>query len=215
MRDAGLFFDLDGTLIDSRADLACAVNLVLSEYNLPRLSLATVVSFVGDGLRNLARRSFPALPESEQDRAQAMLRRVYSEHALDATVLYPGVAEGVAALRRAGFMLAVITNKVEPDSRRILEYLGIADEFSEIIGADSGFPIKPAPDSILHLLAKYNLAPDKCWMLGDNHTDMGAARTAGVLRGYAAWGFGTLQGERFDAGFSNFGEFTAAMLTAN
>jgi len=212
MRESGLFFDLDGTLIDSRADLACAVNLVLAEYNAPPLALATVVSFVGDGLRNLARRSFAALPEAEQDRALALLRRFYSEHEVEATVLYPGVGDGVAALRRAGFVLAVVTNKPEPDSVHILKSLGIYDGFDEIIGADSGFAIKPAPDSILHLTAKYNLDPRKCWMLGDNHTDLGAARAAGVNRGYAAWGFGSLKGEAFDAEFASFEAFTAAML---
>ncbi len=212
MRESGLFFDLDGTLIDSRADLACAVNLVLAEYNVPPLALATVVSFVGDGLRNLARRSFAALPESEQDRALSLLRRFYSEHEVEATVLYPGVGDGMEALRRAGFVLAVVTNKPEPDSVHILKALGIYDRFDEIIGADSGFAIKPAPDSILHLTAKYRLDSRRCWMLGDNHTDLGAARAAGVNRAYAAWGFGSLKGETFDAEFASFGDFTAAML---
>ncbi|MEA4862890.1 MAG: HAD family hydrolase [Victivallaceae bacterium] len=213
MRDSGLFFDLDGTLIDSRADLACAVNLVLAEYKVSPLALSTVVSFVGDGLRNLARRSFSALPESEQDRALALLRRFYSEHEVDATTLYPGVRDGLAVLRRAGFVLAVVTNKPEPDSLHILKTLGIYDNFDEVIGADSGFAIKPSPDSILHLTAKYRLEPGRCWMLGDNHTDLGAARAAGISRAYAAWGFGSLKGETFDAEFAGFGEFAQAMLT--
>ena len=212
MMKSGLFFDVDGTLIDSRADLATAVNLTRLHYGLSEYAEETVVGFVGDGIKNLALRSFRELPESEQAGALELLRRFYAEHEVEQTVLYPGVSDGLVRLKSAGFSLAVFTNKPTPDALHILDVLGIADYFDEIIGAGMDFPIKPAPDAIFHLLAKFNLNRQTSWMLGDNHTDMAAARQAGVRRGYAAWGFGSLRGEGYDAEFCDFPAFVRAMM---
>ena len=204
--------DVDGTFIDSSAYLSAAVNLTRRYYNLPEYAVDTVVGFVGDGIRNLALRSFSDLPDSAQDEALTVLRRFYAEHEVDETVLYPGVAAWLPALKSAGFRLAVITNKPTPDTEHILDVLGVSAWFDEIIGAGGAFPIKPAPDAIFHLIEKFGLDRRSSWMLGDNHTDMAAARLGGIKRGYAEWGFGNLRGVGYDAAFPDFSAFARAML---
>ena len=122
-----LIFDLDGTLIDSRADLAKAVNLARADFGLTMLSLDDVVSMVGDGVYNLMRRAVPGLAKPEDvEKAVAAMQRHYREHLLDETCLYPGVAETLAALK-SDWRLAVVTNKPEAAARHICDALGIGD----------------------------------------------------------------------------------------
>jgi len=116
-----LIFDLDGTLIDSRADLAKAVNLARADFGLATLSLDDVVSMVGDGVHNLMRRAVPGLAKPEDvEKAVAAMQRHYREHLLDQTRLYPGVAETLAALK-PDWRLAVVTNKPEPAAQHICD----------------------------------------------------------------------------------------------
>ena len=139
-----LLFDLDGTLIDSRADLACAVNLTRQDFGLPPRSTAEVVACVGEGVRLLIARAIPERP----DLWEAMLARQrvhYVAHCLDRTVLYPGVADTLEALCAAGWRLAVVTNKPGPVTRPILEGLGIARFFGAVVGGGDTPALKPDP----------------------------------------------------------------------
>lgn len=207
-----LIFDLDGTLIDSRLDLACAVNLTRRHYHLPELSVAAVVGCVGNGIRNLARRSLSELPEAELETALAHLRNVYGQHEVDATTLYPGVAEGLAALAAAGFKLAVATNKPEQNAVNICRKLDIAKYLDRTVGAGAGVALKPEPDALLLLAGELELELSRCWMVGDHYTDMAAARRAHAVRVFAKWGFGRLGDETCDLAFECFGDLVAAAL---
>lgn len=197
-------FDLDGTLIDSREDLAAAVNLTRQSFHLPPLSLETVVSFVGNGVKKLIARSFEGT-DAPLEEALRRMGKFYSEHLLDRTVLYPGVAEGLAELAGRGHKLMLFTNKNTAPSRTILDFFRLTDYFMTIVGGDGGYPLKPAPDALL--AARRLSGAKRTVMLGDNDTDLAAGREAGATRVFAQWGFGKARDEAYDFAVGNFEEF--------
>jgi len=193
-----IFFDLDGTLIDSRADLATAVNLTRREYGLPELPVCQVVSYVGEGMRRLVAR---ALPENftRLDEAVAHARRHYGEHLLDQTSLYPGVSEALRLLGAQGWKRAVVTNKPREFIGPILKNLGIAGEFEAVIGGGDGTAIKPDPAPVLLAAARLGRVDlRRSWMAGDHFTDLEAGRRAGLLRCFCRYGFGDPRAEKYD-----------------
>ena len=203
-------FDLDGTLIDSMKDIAGAVNRMRESFGLVPLSLAEIKAATGDGARLLVSRALAGtdIPLEEGLRRQ---RAFYSEHPTDTTTLYPGVREGLELFRSKGIRLAVITNKQTPLAEKILHAFEVDSFFDVIWGGDSGFPLKPDPAALLAFQTQCGAAKEKCWMLGDHYTDMGAGRLAGFNRAFARWGFGEIRDESFDRAFSSFAEFAAAV----
>lgn len=200
-----IIFDLDGTLIDSRADLATGVNLMRGDFGLEPLPVATITSFIGDGARKLCERSL-ADSGIDVDAALPLMRRHYSEHLLDRTCLYPGVRDGLAELQSLHFDMAVVTNKPEEATRRLLAATNIESVFRFVIGAGAGFPLKPEPAALLHIMRESGGHPDHTWMVGDHYTDLESARRAGVIRVFAAWGFGNPQNEIFDFKADSFAD---------
>lgn len=205
-----IVFDLDGTLIDSRHDLAGAVNYMRGSMGLEPLSAERVVSFVGNGIINLVRRSV-ADAEVDFDEALRRMKRYYADHLVDTTCLYPGVSAGLKELKESGITLAVLSNKPTAASAQILDRLGVAGFFSDIIGGDGNYPLKPEPDALLALQAKYGFDASSCWMFGDHYTDLEAARRAGFRRALARYGFGDPREEKFDFEVDSFGEFVIAV----
>ena len=205
-----IVFDLDGTLIDSRHDLAGAVNYMRGSMGLEALSAERVVSFVGNGIINLVRRSV-ADAEVDFDEALRRMKRYYADHLVDTTCLYPGVSAGLKELKESGITLAVLSNKPTAASAKILDRLGVAGFFSDIIGGDGNYPLKPEPDALLALQAKYGFDASSCWMFGDHYTDLEAARRAGFRRALARYGFGDPREEKFDFEVDSFGEFVIAV----
>ena len=131
-----IVFDLDGTLIDSRHDLAGAVNYMRGSMGLEPLSAERVVSFVGNGIINLVRRSV-ADAEVDFDEALRRMKRYYADHLVDTTCLYPGVSAGLKELKESGITLAVLSNKPTAASAKILDRLGVAG-FSRTSSAATG-----------------------------------------------------------------------------
>lgn len=193
-----VFFDLDGTLVDSRADLALAVNLTRHDYGLPLLPVAQVASYVGEGLRLLVARALPERPESLDD-GVARTRGHYATHLLDQTTLYPGVREGLQRLGAQGWQRAVVTNKPRDFVQPILAGLGVAELFEALVGGGDAPVLKPDP-ALIHLAAaRLGLSSlSGCWMVGDHFTDLEAGRRAGVRRCFCRYGFGTPREEPFD-----------------
>ncbi len=205
-----IVFDLDGTLIDSRLDLAGAVNYMRGSMGLEPLETERVVSFVGNGVPTLVRR---AIADGEVDFEIALkrMKHYYADHLTDSTRLYAGVKEGLQELHAAGIALAVITNKPTAAAEKILRLLGVGELFSEVIGGDSEFPLKPEPDSLRYLMQKLQAEPDQVWMFGDNDTDLAAARHAGVRSAFAAYGFGDARDEKGEFTVDSFSEFVMAV----
>ena len=182
MRRSLVVFDLDGTLIDSAADLAAAVNATLARLSpaTPPLPLERIRSFVGHGAGMLVARALLAagLPDRPEEILPLYLD-VYRGRMLDQTRLYPGVAEALDALR--GHTLAVLTNKPGDMSRAILAGLGVADRFARICGAEDVPAKKPDPAGLRLLMADAGTGPESVAMVGDSPVDVRTGRAAGVL----------------------------------
>ncbi|MCQ2379113.1 MAG: HAD-IA family hydrolase, partial [Victivallaceae bacterium] len=161
---------------------------------------------VGNGMANLVRRSV-ADTEIDCEEALRRMKRYYVAHLLDTTCLYPGVAQGVAELYEKNAVLTLVSNKPEAACKAILDGLGIGKFFRAIVGGDGEFPLKPAPDSLLALAAKFNAAPSECWIVGDNYTDLEAGRRAGFRRVFISCGFGEAGRETPDFTAGSFDEF--------
>ena len=186
-------FDLDGTLVDSAADLADAVNAALSGNELPRVPDEQVVGFIGNGTRLLVSRSIEVhRPAPSVDLVDAVLedfRGHYAHHCLDKTVLYPGVLEMLEALREAGVSLAVLTNKQREFSEQILQGLQVRSFFSSIVGGDDFPSRKPDPTGLRSILDALSCPAEACVMVGDSTVDLATASNAGVSGCAVTWGF--------------------------
>ena len=206
-----LVFDLDGTLIDSRRDLAGAVNYMRQSMNLEPLDQERIIRMVGNGINSLVRRAV-ADADVDFDTALKRMKRFYADHLLESTCLYEGVASGLAELQKSVPHLAVVTNKPAAATLKILEGLGVAKYFSDIIGGDDEFPLKPAPDALIALQKKYNASASGCWMIGDNYTDLEAGRRAGFRTIFMNNGMGQKKEETPEFEAADFAEFSAIIM---
>ena len=188
----GVLLDLDGTLIDSRRDLAAATNRLLAELGLSPLPLEQICSFVGNGARTLVRRSLDAAdPERRVDRAAPVLRNFlthYEAVMLDTTKPFPGVVDGLGRLRSAGLALAVVTNKPIGPTSRILAALGLTRWFGAVLGGDSLATKKPDPAMLFAASDQLGVDIAGCVMVGDSDVDMAAAGAAGVPGIWCSYG---------------------------
>ena len=185
-----LIFDLDGTLIDSRLDLVHAVNATRAQADRGPLPDEQIFSFVGNGAPVLVKRAMgPEASDEEVARALEFFLDYYRHHALDYTVLYPGVRESLKRLYAAGAQLAVLTNKPVRISRRIMEGLGISPLFFKIYGGNSFEHKKPHRIGIDTLRTEVEAPLEETWMVGDSYVDVQTARNAGVVSCGVTYGF--------------------------
>jgi phosphoglycolate phosphatase len=185
-----LIFDLDGTLIDSRLDLVHAVNSTRAHAGLGPLHNELIYSYVGEGAPVLVTRAMgPGASDAEVATALEFFLEYYRHHALDYTVLYPGVRDSLEQLHGAGEKLAILTNKPVRITHRILEGLGIARLFFQAYGGNSFDYKKPHPIGIHSLRAESDTPATETWMVGDSYVDIRTARNAGVWACGVTWGF--------------------------
>lgn len=196
MRYYHLVFDLDGTLVDSRADLAQAVNQVLRTLALPALPLDVITGYIGAGARKLVQRALGPEHEHHLDEGLKRFMEFYGAHLLDHTRLYPGIAEVLGALLQRGIGLSVLSNKPEAMSRAILAGLDVVPLFTMILGGDSFAARKPDPEGLRQLCARLATPPERMLMVGDSVIDLDTARAAGIAFCGVAWGFGLADLER-------------------
>lgn len=177
-------FDLDGTLVDSIRDLATAVNAALEalEPGTRPLDLATVTSFVGDGITRLLARSLERakLPHGVEQ-AQPPFLEAYRRCLLDTTRLYPGVEDVLENLAQRGVRAAVLTNKAGDLSRTILDGLGVGAWFMRVVGADDAPARKPDPRGLLGLMEQASSARTETVLVGDSPVDVATGHAAGVF----------------------------------
>lgn len=189
--------DLDGTLADTRHDLAVACNHARAALGMPALPIPAVVACVGEGAVNLIERITPDRSAEDRVAALAAFRVFYNAHCTVHTVLYPGVMEMVDALRQRGWQLAVATNKPLIPTRSVLEHTGLVPRLVGVRGGDG--PKKPDPTQLHELFAESGARPATGWMIGDHCTDLAAARAAGCRSIFCRWGFGEARGLAPDA----------------
>jgi phosphoglycolate phosphatase len=185
-----LIFDLDGTLIDSKADLALSVNAMLEYMGRATLPHDTIYSFVGNGAPLLVRRALgEGITNAEADKGLAYFLAYYKEHMLDNTVPYAGVREGLALLEK--HPMAVLTNKPVRFSGWILEGLGLLHYFRYVYGGNSFEKKKPHPMGVEILLRDFEAKPREAMMIGDSDVDVRTARNAGIWACGVSYGLGT------------------------
>jgi phosphoglycolate phosphatase len=186
-------FDLDGTLIDSKRDLAESANEMLATYGAAPLGEADVAGMVGDGARQLVARALDARGVgSDVSAALDRFLAIYAGRLFVHTRPYPGLSEAVAAMAECA-SLAVLTNKPEGPSRTLLDGFGLSRFFQWVVGGDSGFPRKPDSAGLSHLIRQAGVSPRACLMVGDSMVDVETARAAGAAVCVAKYGFGHLR----------------------
>jgi phosphoglycolate phosphatase len=188
-----LIFDLDGTLIDSKRDLADSVNAMRRWMGLSPLEDHRVYSYVGNGAEVLVRRSLadikPAADEAAIERAHRYFLDYYREHMLDATTLYPGVREALDRLYGARVPMAILTNKPVRFSTLLIQRLQLEPHFFRIYGGNSFAEKKPHPVGIERLMEESGAERARTVMVGDSAVDILTARNAGVTACGVSWGF--------------------------
>ena len=186
-------FDLDGTLIDSRRDLADSTNDMLESYGAAALAVDRVTGMVGEGARVLVRRALAAsaVAPADEDEALARFRASYDRRLLGHTRLYDGVEDMVRQCASRA-TVAVLTNKPEEPSRRILDALGLSPFVRWLIGGDSPCGRKPDPAGLRDLTARAGVTTDRALLVGDSRIDLETGRRAGVRVCAARYGFGAL-----------------------
>ncbi len=184
-----LIFDLDGTLIDSKRDLADSVNATRASMRLPPLSDKLVSSYIGSGAPVLIRRALPDATEDDVARGLKHFLEYYRDHMLDATRLYPGVRDALDRLHSGGIPLAILTNKPVRFSIRLLEGLGLEGHFFRVYGGNSFEEKKPNPKGIDLLVNEAGADRERTVMVGDSSVDILTARNARVRACGVSWGF--------------------------
>jgi phosphoglycolate phosphatase len=181
-----LLFDLDGTLVDSRRDIADACNAALVTHGRPQLPIEAILPMIGDGARALVARALEACATSEApsealvDEVLATFKARYLAHPCVHSVVLPGAREVLDEARRDGLPCALVTNKPRDVTLALLDALGIAGAFASVWGGGDG-PLKPAPDSVLAMIARLGVAASDTWMIGDGPQDVGAGKAAGCF----------------------------------
>ena len=190
-------FDLDGTLLDTLADLAASTNYALRKHGMPEHSIDDVRRFVGNGVRKLMERAVPDGADNPLfDEAFATFRQHYMEHSLDTTRPYDGIPETLAALKARGCRLAVVSNKMMAATQELCRHF-FPDTIEVAIGEDEAHGIrkKPAPDTVFEALKTLGVSrveePDglSAVYVGDSDVDIQTAANAGLPCISVLWGF--------------------------
>jgi phosphoglycolate phosphatase len=182
-----LIFDLDGTLIESKWDIATSVNLTLDELGLPQRPVEEIFGFVGDGVKKLLRLAVGEADRVSFDEALTVFRGHYLAHCLDRTTFYPGVEK--ALVHFSAKAKAVATNKSIEYTQVILKALG-AHHFQFVVGGDNGFGLKPEPGMLLHVMEQLNIPKDRTVLVGDSTNDINGGHNAGIRVCAVGYGMG-------------------------
>lgn len=186
-----VLFDLDGTLVDSRRDIAAALDDALGEHGIAPVGVDRLAPLVGDGVSMLIRRAL-TLTEMPLDLESAVLPtylEAYERRHLETTTAYEGVPETIEALAEREVAMAVVTNKPHGFSVSILEHLGMLRHMRVVIGGDSMVHRKPAPEPLLAAIAACDAVPAASVIVGDGDTDMQAGIAAGLYTIGVTYGF--------------------------
>jgi phosphoglycolate phosphatase len=186
-----VLFDLDGTLADTIADIAAAMNHALVKYGYPARDENTYRRFVGNGIRRLA---YDMLPETEKNDSLAAVvsgeaLRYYAEHPADYARPYPGIAAVINELKRQKVKTAVLSNKPDEIAQLVIAKLFNAELFDCVTGERPGVARKPDPESSWELLAVMDRTPRQTMLAGDSEVDMETAKNIGCLPVGVSWGF--------------------------
>jgi len=188
-----ILFDLDGTLLDTLADIACAANAGLRELGFPTYPVENYRRFVGDGAGCLALRILPEDNHDEEtvERCRGIIAAEYAKCWADNTKPYPGIPELLTELQTRGVPMAVLSNKPHNATQTVMEGYFPDHHFQIVRGSLPSVPIKPNPDGALQIAEELDILPGRFVYVGDTDTDMRTAVAAGMFPAGALWGFRT------------------------
>ena len=198
-----LIFDLDGTLVDTREDLAAAVNEMRSFYEKPQLPLKEVVSYVGDGARKLVERSLRG-EDIDVDQALEVMLSAYKRKICVFSRIYDGCKDFIKKAKAEGVELAVLTNKPQVMTDLIMKELELTKYFSLILGPEGAGCHKPDFLGITKCLEHHHLNRSDALMVGDHHTDLAVAKNARIDAAFYTAGMGNDGGVEHKYSFDSY-----------
>jgi phosphoglycolate phosphatase len=213
---SAVVFDLDGTLVDSAGDLAASVNELLAAAQLTPLRVEEAIGFIGNGIAALVQQAFLArgvrLEADELSAYVARFKIIYEARATDLTYPFAGVPELISDLRMRGVAIGICTNKEQDLAQKVVDGVGLRDQFDAVVGGLPGRPAKPSPIPLLETIVSLGASAAEAIMVGDSAIDMLCARNAnipfiGVTFGYCRPPMSELSA---DITIGSFEEFEAA-----
>ena len=188
-------FDFDGTLVDTVGDIAYHVNRVLTAFGQKRCSVSQVKRSIGMGVHELLKGVSPLLAHDAQRLEQAveLFKKSYRENPVRKTRPFPGVARALAGPLK-NVTKAIITNKPQDITLRILEALDLKPFFKLVIGMHADHPPKPAPDAVLHAMKKFRAKPASTVYIGDSRIDAKTCVNAGIDFVWMDYGYDRVDG---------------------
>ena len=186
-----VIFDLDGTLLDTIADLAESTNHALKQLGYPTHDVETIRTFVGNGINKLLERALPAHEQTEENVRLMRSHFVpyYDVHNADLSSAYPGIVHLLEDLQEKGIMIAVASNKYQEATVKLVKHYFPTINFIEILGQREGINVKPDPSIVFDILQKANVNKEEVLYVGDSGVDMQTAINAGVDAVGVTWGF--------------------------
>ncbi len=196
-----VIFDLDGTLLNTLADLAASTNQALRLHGFPEHATDKYKLFVGNGIHKLFERALPegAKTEANVQRIREAFLAYYDVHNTDLSRPYPGIPELLERLQQSGVMLAVASNKYQRATAKLIAHYFPNIRFAAVLGQREGVPAKPDPTVVHEILASTGVSADQAGYVGDSGVDMETAQRSGVWACGVTWGF-RLRTELIDAG---------------
>lgn len=215
-RATAMIFDLDGTLVDSVADITASINEALATKCLSPFSSGMIMEFIGDGADALVERAFGARgvvlsPEGLQEMI-ARYESIYGARLGDATRIYAGAIDVISELRVEGVGIGICTNKSEDKAISVVEALHLSKYVDVVVGARKGQPPKPSPIPLLKAFRHFGVRAIDTVMVGDSNADVGCARAAGVPIIGVSFGYSRIPMRKLapDVTIDRYGEFMAA-----
>jgi len=186
-----VIFDLDGTLLDTVADLANSTNYALKACGFPTHAVSEYRFFVGNGINKLFERALPEGAKTEENvqKIRSYFLPHYSQHNMDASTPYPGIIKLLETLREKGVQLAVASNKYQTATEALVKHYFAGFSFVDILGQREGIPVKPDPAIVYDILAKAGVEKKDTLYVGDSGVDMQTALNAGITSAGVTWGF--------------------------
>ena len=186
-----VIFDLDGTLLDTIADLAESANYALKQLGYPTHDVETIRTFVGNGINKLLERALPSHEQTEENviRMRSHFVPYYDAHNADLSSPYPGIVHLLEDLQEKGIMIAVASNKYQEATVKLVKHYFPTINFIEILGQREGINVKPDPSIVFDILQKANVNKEEVLYVGDSGVDMQTAINAGVDTVGVTWGF--------------------------
>lgn len=184
-----IIFDLDGTLLDTSRDIHSVLNASLAKFNLPLVTLEKTMQMVGDGAKKLIERAIGATGGELLDKVYKDYSAAFADCQNNLTNLYDGESEALKNFNLAGIKLAIVTNKLQRATEKVVDRFLSEFDFCQVISQSERFPLKPNPTSTLFVIDKMGVKKDECVFVGDGDADALTAKNAGIKCISALWGF--------------------------